>query len=81
MILLAAQFTWRGLRVDVAVPVGEQPKKKALDWLMQFCRANKRPLLYRIKDDWIAFGPADFQTDMRDRLSRGEDIWADLAVP
>ena len=33
MIMLAANFFWRGLPVDVVVPVGKQPKQKALDWL------------------------------------------------
>ena len=36
MIMLAANFTWRGRPVDVVVPVGERPKKKALDWSMRF---------------------------------------------
>ena len=36
LILLAANFVWRGLPVDVAVTAGARPKKKALDWLMKF---------------------------------------------
>jgi hypothetical protein len=75
MILLPANFTWRGLAVDVAVPVGERPKPKALEWLKAFATANGRPLLYRIAEDWYAFGPPDFQTEMRDRIGRGEQPW------
>jgi hypothetical protein len=75
LILLAANFRWRGLPVDVAVPVGEGPKAKALDWLKTFATANGRPLLYRIGEDWYAFGPPDFQTEMRDRIGRGEQPW------
>jgi hypothetical protein len=76
LILLPANFTWRGLPVDVAVPVGERPKQKALDWLKAFATAKGRPLLYRIGEDWYAFGPPDFQTEMRDRIGRGEQPWA-----
>ena len=75
MIMLAANFTWRGLPVDVVVPVGERPKKKALDWLMQFCSANHRLLLYRMQSEWFAFGPPAFQAEISDRIGRGEKPW------
>ena len=76
VILLAASFTWRGLAVDVAVPVGDGPKPEALDWLTSFATAKGRPLLYRIGEEWFAFGPPDFQTEMRERIGRGEQPWA-----
>ena len=75
MIMLAANFFWQGLPVDVVVPVGEQPKKKALDWLTRFCAENRRLLVYQIRDEWFAFGPPAFQTDIADRLGRGETPW------
>ena len=36
MIMLAANFIWRGLPVDVVVAAGERSRKKALEWLMKF---------------------------------------------
>jgi hypothetical protein len=75
MILLPANFIWRGRPVDVAVPVGPRPKTKALEWLKKFSTAQGRPLLYRIMEDWYAFGPPEFQTEMRDRISKGEPLW------
>ena len=75
MIMLAANFFWRGLPVDVAVPVGERPRARALDWLMAFCAEKRRLLVYQIGDDWFAFGPPEFQTDISDRLGRGEPPW------
>ena len=36
MIMLAANFVWHGLPVDVVVAAGDRPRKKALDWLMKF---------------------------------------------
>ena len=77
MIMLAANFFWRGLPVDVVVPVGERPKKKALDWLRTFCAERKRLLIYQIAGDWFAFGPPAFQADISDRLARGEKLWGD----
>lgn len=77
MIMLAANFSWHGLPVDVLVPVGDRPKQKALDWLMQFSAANKRLLLYQMKGEWFAFGPPAFQTEMSDRIQRGERLWTE----
>jgi len=75
MIMLPANFFWRGLPVDVVVPVGERPKKKALDWLVRFCAEKRRALVYQIGKDWFAFGPAAFQEDIANRLARGEQPW------
>jgi hypothetical protein len=75
MILLPSDFLWHGLPVDVAVPVGSAPKKKALDWLKKFSLENKRPLIYQIAEEWFAFGPPAFQAEIRERIARGEKPW------
>lgn len=75
MILLPAQFRWKDLSVDVAVPVGEAPKTKALTWLKSFCEGQRRPLLYQIGAEWFAFGPEAFQKEMLAALARGERLW------
>src|SRR5262249_24126743 len=75
LILLAANFSWRDLPVDVAVAVGERPREKALDWLKQFATARRRLLLYQSFEEWHAFGPPASQAEMQDRISRGEQIW------
>ena len=77
MIMLAANVFWRGLPVDVAVAVGERPRKKALDWLMAFSAENRRLLIYQVKDEWFAFGPPAFQAEMSEKFSRSEKPWAD----
>ena len=69
------QFCLARLPVDVAVPAGEQPKQKALDWLTRFCAENRRLLVYQIGDEWFAFGPPAFQADIASRLARGETPW------
>ena len=74
--MLAANFIWQGLPVDVVVAVGGRPKSKALDWLMKFSSEKKRLLLYQVEDDWFAFGPPAFQSDMHARIGRGEKPWA-----
>jgi hypothetical protein len=77
MIMLAANFMWRGLAVDVVVAVGERPKRKALDWLMKFSAEKKRLLIYQIKEDWFAFGPPAFQVEISERIARGEKPWTE----
>ena len=77
MIMLAANFVWHTMPVDVVVAAGERPKKKALDWLMKFCAEKKRLLIYQVKDEWFAFGPPAFQTEISERITRGEKPWAD----
>jgi hypothetical protein len=44
VIVLFNQHTWRGLPVDVAVPVGKRILR-ALKWLQQFAENNNRMLL------------------------------------
>ncbi|MGA7807455.1 hypothetical protein [Bradyrhizobium sp.] len=77
MIMLAANFMWHGLPVDVLVAAGTRPKKKALDWLMKFSSDNKRLLIYQIEADWFAFGPPAFQAEISERIARGETPWRD----
>jgi hypothetical protein len=75
-IVLASNFVWRGVPVDVAVPIGERPKRKALEWLKAFATARQRLLLFAIAGDWYAFGPPAFQTEMHERIGRGEQPWS-----
>jgi len=32
-------------------------------------------LLYRIEQDWFAFGPPAFQVEMQERMASGEKLW------
>lgn len=77
MIMLAANFVWQGLPVDVIVAAGQRPKQKALDWLMKFSAENRRCLVYQIGEDWFAFGPPAFQAQISERIRRGEKPWDD----
>ncbi len=77
MIMLPANFGWRGLPVDVVVAVGDRPKRKALDWLTKFSSEKKRLLVYQVNEDWFAFGPPAFQNEISQRIGRGEKPWAD----
>lgn len=76
VIFMPANFSWRGKWVDVAVAVGEHPKKKALDWLKHFAFEQKRLLMYQHDDDWFAFGPPAFQAEIKQQLSRGQKPWS-----
>ncbi len=82
VIVLHDQSVWRGVPVDVAVPVGKRIPQRALNWLMQFAQDNGRVLLYseQIEKDGVftgkqrvaAYGPPDFQREMADRLAQGD---------
>jgi hypothetical protein len=76
LIMLAANFSWRSLPVDVAVAAGAHPKKKALDWLLAFSAAHKRLLIYQMDGEWFVFGPPAFQAEISQRIQRGETPWA-----
>ena len=75
-ILLVASFAWHGMPVDVAVPSGAAIKEKALAWLQHFYAEHKRLLIFKIDEEWYAFGPPAFQHDIRSRLQRGEILWS-----
>lgn len=82
VIVLFNQSSWRGLPVDVAVPVGRRIPPRALNWLRQFAESNNRMLLYSEQivengaytreQSVAAFGPPEFQRDMAERHARGE---------
>jgi len=75
VIFLPAQFNWHGQPVDVAVPVGDGPDDKTTEWLKNFASQHKRLLLYRMDQEWFAFGPPAFQVEMQQRIARGEKLW------
>jgi hypothetical protein len=82
VIVLFDQSRWRGLPVDVAVPVGKRIPPRALEWLQQFAEKNNRMLLYSEQivenraytnqQSVSAFGPPEFQQEMAERAARGE---------
>jgi hypothetical protein len=82
VIVLFNQSSWRGLPVDVAVPVGRKIPPRALEWLQQFAERNNRMLLYSeqivengafTKEQSVsAYGPPEFQQEMAERHARGE---------
>jgi hypothetical protein len=82
VIVLFNQHTWRGLPVDVAVPVGRRIPPRAIEWLQRFAERNNRMLLYSEQivengtytreQSVMAFGPPEFQQEMAERTARGE---------
>jgi hypothetical protein len=85
VILLFDQTSWRGMPVDIAVPVGRRIPPRALNWLKQFAETRVRGLLYseQILKDGVytnkqavnAYGPPEFQQEMAQRASRGERFY------
>jgi hypothetical protein len=85
VIVLFDQTRWRGMPVDVAVPVGRRIPPRSLNWLKQFAQEHQRGLLYseQIVDGgtftnqqaFSAFGPPEFQVEMGARAASGEKPW------
>ncbi len=75
-IVLPAKLSWRGMAVDVAVPVGRRIKPRALAWLKRYAREQGRALIYGEGEEvWAAFGPAEFQQEIARRIQGGEALW------
>lgn len=85
VIVLFGKFQWRGIPVDVAVPVGRRIPPRALQWLRQFASQYGRPLLYleqvvpegklQKTQQAVAYGPDLFQQEMTARLATGQSLW------
>jgi hypothetical protein len=41
---------------------------------MRFCAEQRRCLVYQIGEDWFAFGPPAFQSEIAQRVRRGEKL-------
>lgn len=84
VVVLFNEYDWRGLPVDVAVPVGKRIPPRALQWLQRFAETNNRMLLYSEqivedgrytnKQNVSAYGPPEFQREMAEMAARGETL-------
>jgi hypothetical protein len=85
VMVMFNRLTWRGLAVDVGVPVGQTIPAEALEWLKRFAEINNRPLLWseQIVENGAftgaqrvaAHGPPAFQQEMNERVRQGEKLW------
>jgi hypothetical protein len=85
VMVLFNKLQWRGLPVDLAVPVGKRIPPRALNWLKQFAEQQGRPLVYteqtvvagKFQKDQqtIAYGPADFQQEIAAKIAQGQRLW------
>jgi hypothetical protein len=86
VIVLYDQTRWRGMPVDVAVPVGRRIPPRSLKWLMEYAQSYQRALLYSEQnvDDkglftnqqaFSAFGPPEFQQEMAALAAEGKRPW------
>ena len=85
VVVLFDHGTWRGMPVDIAVPVGRRIPPRALQWLQQFAQTNQRALVYaeQIVENGIftnrqaanVYGPPEFQQEMAERVKNGLPLW------
>ena len=96
VIVIFNRFVWQGVQVDIAVPMGHSVPPQPLEWLKRFAEINQRPLMWAEQimekglytDRWKfgAHGPPAFQTEMAERVGRGDLPWkhgpaAEFGIP
>ncbi|UOG93216.1 MAG: hypothetical protein L3K52_05645 [Candidatus Thiothrix sulfatifontis] len=85
VMVLFNKFQWRGVPVDVALPVGKRIPPRALNWLKQFAEQHGRPLVYleqevvagkfQKEQQAVAYGPPDFQREVMAQIAQGKRLW------
>jgi len=74
VIVLDNRLTWRDIPVDVLVVAGT-PRKNFLSWYEKYARRNTRLFLLQRSGFCSAFGPPEFEGEVRARLERGERLY------
>jgi len=84
-IVILNKLQWRGIPVDLAVPVGKRIPPRTLKWLQNFVKTQSRLLIYTeqvIKNgkfqkdqNIIAYGTDAFQQDVYHSQQAGIDLW------
>ncbi|MGA0034167.1 MAG: hypothetical protein ACO3HA_12680, partial [Burkholderiales bacterium] len=82
LIVLHGFGNWRGLKVDLAVPVGRIIPQRSLTWLRNYASLNNRPLIWtenlRANGKFTGqqsvhgFGPPEFQQEVRESFVKHE---------
>ena len=85
VVVLFHHGQWRGMPVDLAVPVGRRIPPRALNWLQDFARTHQRALIYAEqivengkftnRQQANAYGPPEFQQDVIERVKAGQPLW------
>ena len=85
VIVLFSKLRWRGVAVDLAVPIGRRIPPRSLDWLKRFAAENGRPLIYteqvieggtfQKQQQLFAYGPPDFQEEAANWQDTGIKLW------
>ena len=72
VIVLAMR--WRDRRAYYLVPAGREPDAALLEWMREYGNATDTPFLVKMLGRDRAYGPAEFQQDVRDRAARGAPL-------
>ncbi len=74
VVVVLNKFTWHGIPVDLAVPVGKRIPPRALNWLKQFAEQHGRPLVFteqivengkfQRQQTLFGYGPPEFQQEI-----------------
>ncbi len=85
-IVLFNKFQWRGVPVDLAVPVGKRIPPRSLAWLRSFAETHRRPLVhteqimeagkYQEQQRVFGHGPTAFQEELLRMQEKGIALWS-----
>lgn len=85
VIVLYSKLNWRGVPVDLAVPIGRRIPPRSLDWLKRYAAEQGRPLIYteqtieggifQKKQQLFAHGPPEFQQVAMRWQEAGIKLW------
>lgn len=65
---------WRDRVALKLVSAGCNPDPKLLDWMRTYSAEHQTPFVYEMDGVWRGFGMPEFQQDMLERHSRGEEL-------
>ncbi|HTH94297.1 MAG TPA: hypothetical protein VL550_03620 [Rhodocyclaceae bacterium] len=84
VLVLLGKHQWRGIPVDVALPVGAKIPEPSLNWMQAFVRDHGRLLIYTEpiqspngfmkQQQTFAYGPPAFQAEMLANQRNG-NLW------
>jgi hypothetical protein len=73
--VMVIPMKWRGRDAYILRHAGRDPDERMLAWMRDLSQRTGRPFFYEIAGERYGFGPPEFQSEMADRVARGEALW------
>jgi hypothetical protein len=73
--VMVIPMRWRGRDAFVLRSAGRDPDVKLNDCMQDFSLRTQSPFFYEIAGERFGFGPPEFQSEMSEKVARGERLW------